>query len=851
MDARRTLKIVFLSLIGLALLSALGFGIAFGSAIASTRNIMSIENFEDFSPALPSKILDIEGRLITEFASDEKRTLIPIKELPQHLIDAVITREDETFWTHPGFTLKGYFRAFLGIVLNRNMGGGSTITLQLATNLYADKRDISFRRKAIELWWALQLERRFTKQEILEEYLNRVNMGPGIYGVEAASQYYFGHSAREATLAESAILALTFSGPSKYNPIRNPYVVQDRSRWVLDQMVEKGYATKEAADESFSLYWDNLDYTRVSTAAYYNREDKAPWFSDYVRQQLEQMLYGNIDLYTDGLTVHTTLNLDYQAVADRYMSRYIEQANKSYLASSSRRLDAAGRLYAPMSELLGLGFNLEGMFFQSSRLDAKVLERYRTQLNPTVDAMALMFGLSPLKLATNASYGEDRQSLARNTVEGALITLDNEKGYILAMVGGSQFSEYNQFNRATIAKLMPGSSFKPLYYSAAMDSRRFTPGTLIWDAPVVFYNEDGTPYTPLNFKGEWKGQVLTWYALAKSMNVPSMWVLDGIGFDLAINRAAALLDIRNPEEIRKTFPRRYPLALGVIGVSPIKMARAYSVFANQGKEITPIAIRSIEDRAGKIILEPEKDLRAEQKKKGSAIQVISPQNAYLMTDLLSRVVAMGTLSSQTAQGSIFTYKDESGKRYTIPAAGKTGTTDNWEDAWTVGFTPYMTTAIWFGFDQPGNSLGVDQSGAMIAGTAWALYMSEVHKDLPYKAFVRPQSGLVDVRVCALSGLLPTEYCSDGTVALTFLEGTQPSSYCDLHQFTSEEAQKTIRDLAGQRELLGGGMVDSALETTDLPDLDALLKQLLEGTPPQDVKDEEPVQAPPPESTILD
>ncbi|HOX92351.1 MAG TPA: transglycosylase domain-containing protein, partial [Spirochaetales bacterium] len=371
MAVRKTLKIIFLSLVGIALASALGFGIAFGAAIASTRNIMSVENFEDFSPSLPSKILDIQGRVITEFASDEKRTLVSIKELPQHLIDAVLTREDETFWTHPGFTLKGYVRAFLGIVLNKNLGGGSTITLQLAGSLYADRREISFRRKAIELWWALQLERRFTKQEILEEYLNRVNMGPGVYGVEAASQYYFGHSAREATLAESAILALTFSAPSKYNPIRNPYVVQDRSRYVLDQMVEKGFASKEDADESFALYWDNLDYTRTSTAAYYSREDKAPWFSDYVRQQLEQMLYGNIDLYADGLTVHTTLNLDYQAVADRYMNRYIEQANKSYLASSSRRLDAAGKLYAPMSELLGLGFNLEGMFFQSSRLDAK------------------------------------------------------------------------------------------------------------------------------------------------------------------------------------------------------------------------------------------------------------------------------------------------------------------------------------------------------------------------------------------------------------------------------------------------------------------------------------------------
>lgn len=825
MGPKRILKFIFLTLLVFTLVTSLGLGIAFGIAIAGTKNIMAVENFEDFSPSLPSKILDIEGRLITEFARDEKRTLVSIKDLPQHLLDAVITREDSTFWTHPGFTLKGYARAFMGIISKSKMGGGSTITLQLATNLYADKSDISFRRKAIELWWALQLERRFTKAEIMEEYLNRMYMGPGVYGVEAASQYYFGHSATEVSLAESAILAITFSGPTKYNPIRNPFVVKERCRYILDQMVLKGYASAEDADESFALYWDNLDYTRDTTGAFFQREDRAPWFSEYVRQQLESMLYGNIDLYTDGLTVHTTLNLDYQEVADRYMQRYIDQANRSFTLSSSRNLDAASRLYAPMAELLGLGFNLEGMFFDSSRLETSTMERYQSQINPTVDAMALLFGLSPLKLATNASYGEQKKSLEKTTVEGALITLDVEKGYILAMVGGSQFSEANRFNRATMGKLMPGSSFKPLFYSAAMDSRRFTPGTLIWDAPVVFYHDDGTPYTPLNFRGEWMGQVLTWYALAKSMNVPSVWVLDGIGFDLAINRAAALLDIRDPDEIRRTFPRRYPLALGVISVSPIKMARAFTVFANQGKEVTPIAIRSIEDRNGKILLEPEKDLRTEQKKKGSAIQVVSPQNAYLMTDLLSRVVSIGTLAGQTGSGSSFTYTDENGKRFTIPSAGKTGTTQNWADAWTVGFTPYMTTAIWFGFDLPGNSLGTDQTGAVIAGNAWAGYMKEIHNGLPMKAFTRPQTGLVDVRVCSLSGLLPTEHCNDGTVLLTFLEGTQPTTYCDLHQYTSEEAQKIIRDLAGQREILGGGRVDSSLNIEDIPDLDALLRML--------------------------
>ncbi|MBN2873755.1 MAG: PBP1A family penicillin-binding protein [Spirochaetales bacterium] len=812
------------TLVVLTIIAAVVLGVTFGVAIALVRNIESVENFTTFDPALPSRLLDSEGRLITEFASSEKREIVSIKDVPQHLIDALITREDQSFWTHPGFTFKGYFRALVGILTGRNMGGGSTITLQLAGTLYADRTDISFRRKFVELWWALQLERRFSKQEILEMYMNRMIMGPGVYGVEAASKYFFGHSAKDITIAESSILVIQLSSPTRFNPIRNPNVARERSREVLDQMVELGYVTKEAADSSFALYWDNYDYTRVASASYYARDDKAPWFSEYVRRQLEDMLYGSIDLYKDGLTINTTLNLDYQAVADRYMSRYIAQVNREYASSSSKRLAEAEKTYAPMVELLGLAFNLEGIFFQDTKIRAKSMEYYHESINPTVDAIALMLGLEPLKAATNASYGSQKTQMEKNTVEGALITLENETGHIKALVGGSKFDQSNQLIRATQAQLMPGSCFKPLYYSAAIDSRRFTPGTLIYDAPVVFYNEDGTPYIPLNYRGEWKGQVLLWYALAHSMNVPSVKVLDGIGFDAAINRASALLDITDEEQIRRTFPRLYPLALGVIGVSPIGMARAFSVFANQGREVTPIAIRSIEDRSGRPILEPEKDLRAEQKKKGSAIQVVSPQNAYVMTDLLKRVVKEGTLSYPTSSGQSFTQTDPDGKRYTIPAAGKTGTTQNWADAWTVGFTPYMTTAIWFGFDRPGNSLGVSQSGAAIAGIAWSNYMKEIHKGLPFKDFVRPQTGLIDVSVCSVSGLLPTEYCDEGTEDLVYYEGTQPKSYCDLHEFKSDHAESTIRTLASQQDVLGGGRIDSNLDF-DSNDLDALLRSL--------------------------
>ena len=809
MAPSRILTTAFKILTVTTVLAAIILGVVLGVALAATRNIQSVENYTEFDPSLPSRILDNQGRLITEFASDEKREIVSIKDMPQHLIDALITREDQSFWTHPGFTFRAYTRAFLGLVTGRNLGGGSTITLQLSGTLYADRRDISFRRKFVELWWALQLERRFSKQEILEMYMNRMIMGPGVYGVEAASKFFFGKSAKNITVAESAILVIQLSSPTRYNPIRNPNIARERSREVLNQMVELGFVSREEAADSFALYWDNYDYTRVANAAFFSRDDKAPWFSEYVRRELEGMLYGSTDLYKDGLTVHTTLNLDYQASADKYMTRYLEQVNTEFTKASSTRLREAERLYAPMAEMLGLMFNLEGMFFQESRMKTRALDYYNKDLNATVDAMALMFGLESLKGITNASYGATKLTVERNTVEGTLVTIDNEKGHILALVGGSKFDESNQLIRATQARLMPGSSFKPLYYSAAIDTRQFTSGSLIYDAPIVFYNEDGTPYIPLNFLGEWKGQVLVWQALATSMNVPSVKIMDAIGFDAAINRSAALLNVTGPENIRATFPRLYPLALGIIGTTPLSMARAFSVFANQGREVTPIAIRSIEDRTGRPILEPEKDLRAAQQRKGSGIQVISPQNAYVMTDMLKRVVTNGTLRFQTNFGTIFTYSNEEGKRFTIPSAGKTGTTQNWADAWTVGYTPYVTTAIWFGFDRPGNSLGVNQSGAIIAGNAWANYMAEIHRGLPFKDFVRPQSGILDVTVCSISGLFPSEYCDEGTITLTYYEGTQPKRYCDLHQFKSEQAESTIRRLSQQRDVLGGGQIGRA------------------------------------------
>lgn len=824
MTKHRILTVLLYIVITLVVIFALFIGVSVGAAIAEVKNTIATENFMEFDPALPSKVLDINGRVITQFYSDEKREIVSLKELPQHLVDAVITREDQAFWKHHGFTLKGYVRAFLGILLRRNLGGGSTITLQLAGTLYANRREISLKRKLVELWWALQLERRYTKAEILEMYLNRMIMGPGVYGVEAASQYYFGHSARNINIAESAILVIQLSSPTTYNPYRNPGLAKARSKEVLDQMTKLGFVNKDQAEEEFLSFWENYDYTRAPTAAFYNKDDKAPWFSEYVRRELENILYGSIDIYKDGLTIQTTLNLDYQQFADAVMSKKIKEANYEFKASSGSRNRTVEAMYLPVVEMLGLACNLEGLFQNSTKIKGKSYNYYYSNINPTLDAVSLLFNIEPLKSISSQGYAKSKLDLAKTTVEGALISIENETGYIVAMIGGSQFNEANQLIRATQAQIQPGSAFKPLMYSAAIDTKLFTEGTVLYDAPKIFVHDDGTEYTPSNYSGTWLGPVLLYSALARSLNIPAIETLQKIGFNATINRAAMLLGITDPNEINKKFPRRYALALGIISVSPLQMARAFAVFANQGKEVIPIAIRSVEDRYGKILAEPEKEVRLAQKKKGASIQLITVQNSFIMLDMLKRVTTAGTLMGATQNGQRFTYSDpKTGKKYTFHVAGKTGTTQNWADAWVVGLTPYHTTAIWFGFDEPGNSLGSRQTGAGIAGYAWSDFTFQVLKTLPYKDFSPMPQGIVQATVCRKSGLLPTEYCKDEVVTLYYLPGTQPTQYCDYHTVINSQQETIINNLKNDLQSVTGTSFNSDL-TVD-PEIQDLLDSL--------------------------
>ena len=788
---------------------AIFFGAGLGLALSNTKFIKDNEQFTEFSTSLPTKLLDINGELITELASEEKREIISIRDLPQCMLDALITREDRLFYSHHGYSVKALFRAVFGKLTGMSLGGGSTLTQQIAGTLFCDRTDMSIRRKLKELWWAIQMERRYTKDEILELYLNKIYFGGGTYGVSAASKYYFGHDATEITPAEAAILVIQLSNPAFYNPFEYPNRAMDRQKDVLNTMVSAGYISKEQADESFDDYWADFDYTRTATAAVFNHDDNAPWFSEYVRRELGNLIYGTEDIYSSGFTVNTTLNLKNQAVAQDVMDRYIRYANRTYQRSTGERTNQAFSVYTPMTELLALTFNLNSLKVSEQRNEAISKATYTSQINPVMDVMSLMFGVDSLKLGiVNKANQQAKVKVSKTTIEGTMIALENDTGYITSLVGGSKFDSENQFIRAVQAKLQPGSAFKPLYYSAAIDSRNFTPTSIISDTPVVFHTADGKPYIPQNFRGEWKGDVELWYALAHSMNIPSLKVLDGIGFEAGINRSIALLGIPKEEVPYRGFVPGYPIGLGVCSVRPIELARAYSVFANGGKEVTPIAIRSVEDKNGNVILNPEKEVRTALQAKGAAAQVISPQTAFVMTELLQNTVRSGTLAGPSSNGNKLRYRDSNGRLYKIPAAGKTGTTQNWADAWAVGFTPYYTSVFWFGFDKPGQSLGLQLTGSTLSGYPWADYMKKVHNGLPMKEFSKPATGVIEATVCSVSGGILTPECGNHKVTAWYLEGTQPTQVCSVH--STANSSRTIGIYRLEKELYKAGFASELI-----------------------------------------
>ncbi len=636
--------------------------------MAITHDLPQIRTLETFKPSAITRIYSADKELLAELFT-QKRVPVPLHMIPDYLKQAVIATEDRQFYEHAGVDLRGILRAIIrDIRAGEFVEGASTITQQLAKTLFLTPRK-SIMRKLKEAFLAFQIERRYTKDEILQLYLNQVYFGSGAYGVEAAARTFFGKPANELTLAECALTAGMPKSPSRYSPLVNESLALKRRAVVLKQMARNGMITREQLTATRS--------SQLSLATSLNSSIKAPYFVAYVRNLLEKE-FGGARLYRTGLTVYTTLNYKMQKAAENAVAKGLEQL--------SARMQKHGLLTLQSKEAMGTS--------------------------------------------------------GHESPQAALVSVDATQGAILAMVGGKDFQE-SPFNRATMARRQPGSAFKPLVYACAME-HGFAQNYVIWDAPVVFKGaKEGVDWTPENFSGKFRGEMILRQALSVSQNIPAVKLLNKLGPSTAVQWAYRM-------GIESPLQPNLSLVLGTSEVTLLELTAAYAVFPSGGVGTRPFAILEVLDRGGRTIRRAGLQRRA----------VVSPETAAIMTDMLQAVVHAGTGKAARCIGR--------------PLAGKTGTTDSYRDALFLGFSPTVVAGVWVGLDRFG-VLGNKETGARAALPIWIDFMEQVLAGRPYRDFSLPE-GVVKVRIDVESGLLASQNCPNA-VTVVFKKGTEPKQYC--------------------------------------------------------------------------
>lgn len=737
-----------------------------------SSNLPYIGSLEDYNPPIITEITSSSGELIGRFW-EEKRIVIPLKWVPEHLIEAFIAAEDDRFYEHRGVDFQSIFRAFIkNIQAGKISQGGSTITQQVTKSLLLKNPEKTYKRKAREALLSLQIEKKFSKERILFLYLNQIYLGHGAYGVEAAARTYFGKSASEITLAEAALLAGLPQAPSRYSAFRNFEMARKRQKYVLTRMVEEGFISGEEAE---AAYRQKINLS----AEQENFFEKAPYFSEHVRKYLEEK-YGKEALYRGGLRVATTVRLDMQKKAQEAIEQGLRDLDKreGYRGPIRHLSPEEAALFIEKS---AASFSLtppeEGLIFEA------VVTEVDDGKKQVVVALGEDMGLLPLekmkwarkpnpKLHYSAfpvrkpgsvlkqgdlilvriegpGEGPYKWTVAleqKPVAQAALLCMDSETGKVLAMVGGRDFSE-SQFNRAIQARRQPGSAFKPIIYASALDDG-MTPSTMILDAPYVATMETKDKlWRPENYKKTFSGQTLLRTGIIKSKNVITVKLLKELGVNKAIKYARRL-------GIESDLSPNLSLALGSSGLSLLELTRAYGVFANGGMMSKPYFIEQVRDRHGNILEENYPQLK----------RVISEETAFVMTDLLRGVVQEGT-----------GWRVKALKR---PAAGKTGTTNDLMDAWFMGFTPGLVTGVWVGYDDM-IPMGRGETGSRAASPIWVQFMQEALKDTPVRDFSVPK-GVVFAKIDAKLGLLASPF-SKKTVFQAFKEGTEPVEHVPAPQ----------------------------------------------------------------------
>ncbi|WP_296500547.1 penicillin-binding protein 1A [Rhodoferax sp.] len=701
---------------GLALAGALALLIVIAIAMAvAFPNLPDISELSDYRPKLPLRVFSAEGALIGEFG-EERRHLIPIKEIPKVMTDAVLAIEDARFYEHGGVDYKGVLRAALANLGRLKSQGASTITMQVARNVYLSSEK-TYTRKIYEILLTFKLEHLLSKDQILEIYMNQIFLGNRAYGFAAASEAYFDKPLKDITIAEAAMLAGLPKAPSAYNPIVNPKRAKTRQLHIIDRMLENGFITAAQAEAA------RTEEIKIKSGANSTRVH-----AEYVAETVRQLMFSQYgdETYTRGLNVYTTLRAADQDAAYKALRRGIMDFERRQVYRGPEEFvtlpSNAQELEDAIDEALGdhpdngdvmsaVVLDANAKKITAIRQNGETVEITGEGLKPAQSGLSDK-ALPSIKVRRGAVIRVAKT--LKNTweitqlpeVEGAFVALDPRDGSIKALVGGFDF-EKNKFNHVTQAWRQPGSSFKPFIYSAALE-KGFTPATVINDAPLFFDAgvTGGQPWEPKNYDGKYEGPMTMRRGLAKSKNMISIRILQAVGTQNAqewITRFGFDAD---------KHPAYLTMALGAGSVTPMQMVSAYSVFANGGYRINPWLITKVtEQRGNKVLVEtktPELDESA---------RAIPPRNAFIMDSLLQEVTRSGTAAS--AQRDL--------KRPDL--YGKTGTTNDAMDAWFAGFQPTLAAVTWIGYDTP-RKLGDRETGGGLSLPVWIRFMEQALKNVP-------------------------------------------------------------------------------------------------------------------------
>ena len=718
----------FLWIGGLGLAGGIALLLTVGVALSMAYpNLPDVSDLADYRPKLPLRIYSSEGALLGEFG-EERRNLTPIGEIPTVVKDAVLAIEDARFFQHGGVDYKGMMRAVLANLGRVKSQGASTITMQVARNVYLSSEK-TFTRKIYEILLTFKLEHLLTKDQILEIYMNQIYLGNRAYGFAAASDAYFGKPLKSVSIAEAAMLAGLPKAPSAYNPISNPKRARSRQLYIIERMQENGYITAEEAAEAKQekiTIRSGYDNTRVH--------------AEYVAEMVRQLIfsqYGN-EAYTRGLNVYTTLNAGNQEAAYAALRRGIMDYERrqhyrgpeqfvSLPTAAEEVEDAIDEALANHPDngdiLAAVVLEATSRKIVAARANGDTLEITGDGLKPAQS------GLSD-KAAPNIKIRRGAVIRVAKTpknaweitqlpeVEGALVAVDPRNGAIKALVGGFDFDK-NKFNHAAQAWRQPGSSFKPFIYSAALE-KGFTPATVVNDAPLFFDAgvTGSQPWEPKNYDGRYDGPMTMRTGLAKSKNMVSIRILQAVG-----PKTAQEWVTRFGFEAEK-HPAYLTMALGAGSVTPLQMASAFSVFANGGYRVNPWLITRVTDHKGRVISEnPPPDI-------SDLPRAIDARNAFVMNNLLQEVTRSGTAAR--AQATL--------KRTDLH--GKTGTTNDSVDAWFAGYQPTLAAVTWIGYDKPRN-LGSRETGGGLSLPVWINFMERALKGVPVMEATVPP-GVVNV-----------------------------------------------------------------------------------------------------------